>query len=274
MEHPLDDCRLKIARAKEQFDALHGEIVQFSKDKPYVVNIKVDPATGDEIFESSDPPKFPRRWGVIVGEIAHNSRSALDYLVSVLVKEAGREPNGDNAFPISKTKDRYLRKNKRGVSYRDRLLKGVPGPLKAKIDDLQPYHRKKLAYADCLMALAYLTNRDKHRELHPAYAWINTPTKAFALPTDDEYRNLTIRLMREGGFDVQAEFMHSGGTPARIVIYPDVKVQRPTGVEVVFGTDPSHLHGMDDLYGLVGYVEAIVESFSGDVGTGSVAAAA
>jgi hypothetical protein len=148
-------------------------------------------------------------------------------------------------------------------------LCGVSAPLKKRIDAMQPYYKRgDLAYADSLVALAYLTNRDKHRHLHPAYAWINMPTKAFAFPTDDEMRNLTIRLPREGGMDVQAEFKRgSGGTPARIVMYPNVQLQREPGVEVVFGTDPGKLHGLDDIRGLIGYVESIIESFSGDVGS-------
>lgn len=266
MDHPLEDCRLKVARAKEQFDSLHGKIADFAKANPYVINIEVDPETGDELFETSDPPAFPRPWGVLVGEIAHNCRSALDYLITVLVEEAGGESDGNNAFPISKTEGRYLEPNKRGRSYRDRLLRGVSEPLKKKIDALQPYQRGDLACADALLTLRYLADRDKHRKMHPAYAWINTPTKAFSFPTDDPYRNLKIRLPREGGFEVEAQFQRGrAGTPAEIVVYPDVKVQRPPGVEVVFGRDPGKLVGMDDLAGLIRYVDSIIESFDADI---------
>ncbi|MEA2331531.1 MAG: hypothetical protein QOH58_1669 [Thermoleophilaceae bacterium] len=264
MEHPLEDCRLKVARAKEQFNALHDEIVRFSEDNPYVVDVQVDPETGDEIFESAEPPRFPRRWATLVGEIAHNLRSSLDQLVAVFIREAGREPDGNNAFPISKTKDRYLVRNKRGLSYRDRLLRQVPNHIKQRIDALQPYQRGNLAYADALIALRHMSDRDKHREPQTAYAWITTPTKAFSFPTDDEMRNLKIRLPRKGGVDVQADFKRGRGKPAAIVVYPDVKVQREPGVEVVFGRDPDKLVGLDDLRGMIGYVETIIESFAAD----------
>jgi hypothetical protein len=265
VDHPLEDCRLKIARAKEEFDTLHTEIVKFANDKPYVINIHVDPKTGDEIIESAEPPRFPRSWATRVGVIAHNLHSALDHLVAAFVREAGREPDGNNAFPISKTKGRYLRKNKRGVTYRDRLLKNVPDHINRKIDQLQPYQRGDLAYADMLMALRHLSHGDKHRDAQAAYTWINAPTKAFSFPTDDEMSNLRIRLPAEGGVDVQADFKRGRtGRPAQLVIYPDVKVQRQPGVEVVFGTDPDKLHGMDDLAGLIQYVETIIESFDAD----------
>ena len=267
MDHPLDDCRLKIARAKEQFDSLHAEIVKFDKTNPYVLDCHVDPETGDETIKCAEPPSFPRRWGVIVSEIAQHLRSSLDYLVGVLIEEAGGKPNGDTAFPISKTKTRYLRKNKRGVTYRDRKLRGVPGPLKARIDGFQPFKRGDLAHADMLLALSDFANRDKHRSLRPAYAWINTPTRAFSFPTDDELKDLEIRVTGDGGFKIQTEFKHGFSKPLALVMYPNVKVQGPPGVEVVFGREdaPGEMLGMKDLRDLILYVESVVESFAGGV---------
>jgi hypothetical protein len=263
--HPLDDCRLKIARAKEQFDSLRLEIIEFDKANPYVLHIQVDPQSGDELLKCEQPPAFPRRWGVLVGELAHNLRSALDYLVGVLIREGGGEPDGNAAFPISKSKDRYFRKNKRGVTYRDRVLRGLSPEMKERIDALQPFQRGELAYADMLLGLADLSNRDKHRELRPAYAWITTPTRAVAFPTDDELSNLEILMPGNGGVSVKADFQRGTGRPMAVVVYPDVKVQRPPGVEVVFGSDPSKLLGLDDVVGLILYVETIVESFAGNV---------
>ncbi len=265
MDHPLDDCRTKVARAKEQFDSLRDEIVEFFKDNPYTASITVDPQTGDEVFEAKEPPRFPARWSTIFGEIAHNCRSALDYLITILVEEGGREPDGNNAFPITKSHAGYVRKDRRGITYRDKLLKGVPEPLKDKIDQFQPYNRGDLAHADSLLALKYLADRDKHRKPHPAYAWVNMPTKAFLFPMDTEYRNVTIRLPHEGGLQIQAEFRGMRRGQAGFVVYPDVKVQRPPGVEVVFGRDPSRVVGLDDLSNLIQYVEVVIESFAGDI---------
>lgn len=268
--HPLDDCRMKIARSKEQFDSLRTEIIEFDKANPYVLSIEVDPETGDEVLKCANPPAFPRRWAALIGELAHNLRSSLDYLIGVLVREAGGKPNGNTAFPISKSKNRYLRRNKRGVTYRDRVLRGLSSEMKKRIDALQPFNRGDLAYADMLLGLADLSNRDKHREPQPAYAWITTPTRAFSFPTDDEMRELEIRIPREGGFSMKADFKHGGGRPAAMVMYPDVKMQRPPGVEVVFGTGPSKLLGLDDIAALILYVEGIIESFAGDVKTTAV----
>ena len=269
MDHPLEDCRLKVARAKEQFNSLHDEISKFVKNNPCVIEIDVDPQTGDETIDVGQAPRFPRRWSPIVGEIAHNIRSSLDYLVGVLVREAGGEPNRHNAFPISKTESDYLRPGKGGITYRDSRLRGLPDNIKERIDALQPYKRGDLAHADALLVLRDLSDREKHRAPQTAYVWVNLPGRALSFPTDDEIGALKIRLPREGGFDVQAEFKRGrAGTPGRVVFYPQmrVNVEREPSVEVVFGRDdPSKLTGLQDLRDLFSYVDSIIESFSGDI---------
>jgi hypothetical protein len=266
VSHPLDDCRLKIARAKQQFDTLRDEIAGYFKDNPYVATIGLDPQTGDQIFEAPEPPHFKRSWGVNLGEIAHNCRSALDWLINVLVTESGGKPHDKTAFPISQTEDAYLRVVRRGgITYRDLLLCDISDSLKKRIDELQPYKRGDLAYADSLVALRYLTDRDKHRHLHPAYAWVNMPSTAFLIRCDTEVRNIRLRLPAKGGVDMQADFKGARRGDTGLVFYPKVQVKREPGVEVVFGTEPDRMHGLDDIRDLILYVESIIESFNGDV---------
>jgi len=269
VDHPLEDCRLKVARAKEQFNALHDEVAQLAKDEPCVVQFHVDPQTGDENIEIAQAPHFPRRWSPIVGEIAHSLRSSLDYLIGVLVREAGGEPHRDNAFPISMTEADYLRLGKGGMTYRDRRLRSLPDDIKERIDALQPYQRGDLARADPLLVLRDLSDREKHRAPQTAYVWVNVPGRAFSFPTDDEIGAIKIRLPREGGLDVQAEFKRGrAGTPGGIVFYPKMRmnVEREPSLEVVFGRDdPSNLTGLNDLRDLTGYVDSIIESFDADI---------
>jgi hypothetical protein len=267
VDHPLDNCRLKVARAKEQFDSLHDEIAQFAKNNPCPVEIKVDPQTGDELIEVPEPPVFPGRWGVIVGEITYGLRSSLDHLIGAFLRKAGREPHGDTAFPISKTRDRYLRKNNRGITHRDRVLRGVPEPLKQRVDSLQPYQRGDLAEDDPLFVLSQIANRDEHREPHPAYVWVMTPRGAFGFPGDVALKTIRVRLPKEGGREVQAEFK-TGATltdPPLKVHFPKVNMKRPTGVEPVFGGQRSRPLTLDDLRALIGYIDSLIESFAGDV---------
>jgi hypothetical protein len=262
--HPLDDCRLKIARAKEQFDALHQEISDFAKNNSDVFNIYVDTETGDEVLDCTEPPVFPRNWGIKVGELAHNLRSALDYLVNVLSAEGGGKPEG-NHFPIARTKGAYLRKDKRGRTMRAKAMPTVPETMRRRIDAYQPYTHGKLAYADALVALQHLTNQDKHNRLVPAYMYVTTPRQSFSFPCEEPIANFEIRMPRDGGFSVKAQFKGGRVLDRQIIMYPNVKMQRPTGVEVVFGRDPAKLVGLDDIRRVIVYVELIIESFCGDM---------
>jgi len=80
--HPLDGVRLKITRAKEQIDAFYKEVDMFWMYEPKPC--EVIPKSGSKkpnysyIFQVNRLP--PQEWGVVVGEITYNLRSALDHL--------------------------------------------------------------------------------------------------------------------------------------------------------------------------------------------------
>ncbi len=267
MDHLLDNCRLKIAGAKKQVDSLRDEIKEFAEDNPCTVNTEVDPETGDELVEVIDPPTFPGDWGITFGQIAYGTRSALDHLIGAFLRKAGREPHGDTAFPISKTESRYLRKNRRGVTYRDRLMRGVPDAFKERIDDLQPYKHGYPPEQDPLFVLSQVANRDEHRESYSAYVFVMTPRRAFGFPGDIELKRIAVRFTKKGRSEVEADF--KGGavltTPPLTIQFPHVNVKRPTGIEPVFGGQRSQPLTLDDMRGMVDYVDRIIESFAGDL---------
>jgi hypothetical protein len=106
----------------------------------------------------------PLIWGVMIGNIVHNLRSALDHLVWELVKANGEQPRsgpGGNQFPILDHKppagfDVAMRKSRlRGIHLWDRQ----------KIATMQPYRRPyHIPIANNpLLFLAGLSNTDKHR---------------------------------------------------------------------------------------------------------------
>ena len=64
---------------------------------------------------------------------------------------------------------------------------------------------------------------------------------------------------------MQADFKGGGRGDAGLVFYSKVQVKREPGVEVVFGTEPDRMHGLDDIRDLILYVESIIESFSADL---------
>src|SRR5438128_1457871 len=101
MEHPLDGCRAKLDRAEHHLDTLNAEMREFIETKTYdfvTTFSEVDQETMVTTLKELRP--IPATWGVAVGDIVHNTRSALDHLVYQLVVLAGAQPHNGHQFPI------------------------------------------------------------------------------------------------------------------------------------------------------------------------------
>jgi hypothetical protein len=143
-------------------------IPEYSEAHPYGLRIDTesDPTWRIGRIEIPDAPLT--EWGVIVGDFAHNLRSALDHLVYQLaiLNECDPEKMGTQ-FPIFTAEDDYLRVSFRGrrkgkLSSRDSQLWGVSDAHKAIIDGLQPFKADKPKIT-ALAVLNRMSNRDKHR---------------------------------------------------------------------------------------------------------------
>ena len=73
-----------------------------------------------------------------------------------------------------------------------------------------------------------------------------------------------IRVSQDGGISVEADFKTGRRRLPAVAVAADVKVKRPTSLEVVFGREIGKLIGLDDLRAQINYVDGIVESFAGD----------
>lgn len=169
---------LKLDRADHHLKELDGHIRRFSNGHPYEA---VD--TGSRKgkvrryklrFTDQPDPMFP----VIVGDVIHNVRSALDHLVVANVPNNRRSKAG---FPIFTTRpfddQGDLLDNEVGEAWA-KLTKGLIPIHRAIIEHLQPYqpadqevidfcnqhglHPKELAG---LALLSKFDNADKHRRL-------------------------------------------------------------------------------------------------------------
>lgn len=101
--HRLDGPRLKIRRAYHELDVLTGAELKFRNDADYqVVRAEFNPKTGEYAYRARVNIVPDLDWGVSIGEIAHNLRSALDGLVwqLALLKTKGKAPAGNTQFPI------------------------------------------------------------------------------------------------------------------------------------------------------------------------------
>lgn len=166
--HPLDGTKLKIVRAKEQIDFLYQEIHLFftGEPKPYEVitesNSK-EPSYRVRLKKNRPPP---REWGVLVGEIAYNLRSALDHLAWQLALLTTPTPSSRTEFPIFNDAIKF-RDSSTGARPK---IQNTPIAAQAVIESLQPYHSGDWPPVISLWWLHEINRIDKHREIIPCFA--------------------------------------------------------------------------------------------------------
>jgi hypothetical protein len=159
LRKPLDDCFERVSRAGEHLadlereirDSIHAQIDDFIIEHevnplrfpfPYLVKAR----RGNETH-------FGMRIPILIGEIAYNLKSALDYLVYKLARlDSGSEQEGTQFPIVSAQKD--------WPSNVRRRLKGLNDPHIARIEGLQPYNG-----IDWTGRLRDINNPDKHRHL-------------------------------------------------------------------------------------------------------------
>lgn len=167
MSHSYVSCWEKVKRSNEQIADLNREIDAFLDEPPYGASrviYDIDSERFQELSKLHHGREIPLRFSVLVGEIVHNLRSALDHLAFQLVKAAGNRPTRKTAFPLF-TKDPTG--DKKATTSYDSSVEGMSLRAKALINRLQPYQpSRESTEGDPLAILSRLSNRDKHRELN------------------------------------------------------------------------------------------------------------
>jgi hypothetical protein len=141
---------------------------EFIESDRYGHRVEFDPDTMELVVSALVREPCPLEWGVLVGEILHNLRSALDHLVwELVILETGEAPKPrkpgsttKTGFPIFETPGGY--DGDRGERL---MLHGVGAPARALIRSEQPFHTGE-DVASPLWHLHVLSNFDKHRTLH------------------------------------------------------------------------------------------------------------
>lgn len=157
---PLAGPRDKVARAREHLDTLEAAINQFLASKPYGTPHEFDAKSGLYLFKLEVRRDFPIRWGIIVGELLYDLRSALDQLLFQLFP--GGRPK-QPIFPIYDDEIDYLFHSRR-------VLKGIAPEAQDLIQAFQPYHAGDGAQDHTLFVLNAVRNADTHRVVHASYA--------------------------------------------------------------------------------------------------------
>ena len=173
--HPLTGPRLPFARSKEHVNRLREDIFGGfieSDPAPYEVVTEFDPKSGEGAFRVRVIKEPNVRWGIVIGEIGHNLRAALDGLAWQLALLEHTEPFPRTGFPIyilgrTKRKDRggNLLPHFWGTRHGRRLLTDVPKRFWARIEAAQPYKRGNGGRLNPLFLVHEMNNTDKHKLL-------------------------------------------------------------------------------------------------------------
>jgi hypothetical protein len=253
MTNRLAGCQAKIKRAGLHLKMLNTEMQAWIDSHPYRFVTEVDPETGEGVVvvraEKADEQP-PLDWGVTVGDIAHNLRSALDHLVCQLAMLDGADC-GATQFPICDTPEAWA------AEMWKKRLKGLDLRHQTRIKRIQPYHRRKPGIH--LAVLRDLSNADKHRLINP----VNL-AMAFVPPTVDLPRDV---LQLEVKYKERVR-MEDGAEYARItnlVIRTGSQVQvkfSPT-YNILFGQEGEWEISRRSLYHLRDHVRRVVHRFAG-----------
>lgn len=195
----LAAIRTRIASAKSRLNDLEEEIDGFLSGKP-PYDVYVEPTDEVGIFAVRVRVRRnpPLEWGVAVGDVAHGLRSALNELVTQLVRAHGNEPRRSNQFPIFTDQRAYWGKQRgKKRSRRDESLAGVGPKSRKLIDGVQPFGRvPKSMHLDSFAQLQWLNNQDKHVELHPGFVKASKWGFGAKHPKDVPIPKMEIRLAR------------------------------------------------------------------------------
>ncbi len=183
MADPLQSARDKLARGDSHRAATRREVRRFFNRYPhptFKVNAEVDPRSltiGDiyrgRLVVDRGYPVAPISFASRFGDILHNYRSVLDHIAWQLVLHGSSWPLPDDwaearvQFPTYDTPDLFDKN----------VARRLPGASPAAID----YIRERYQYDtganptnNALLALAKLSNEDKHRSLHASVGVFKT----------------------------------------------------------------------------------------------------
>lgn len=172
----LRGLRLKRTRAWDEIHALQRDLTTFLEDPhPYVPRVHFNKETHTltvsvHVQKTADP-----MWGVRIGEIVHNLRSALDHAVWELYVLTNKQPpptRSKNQFPIFELQDGF---DKRG---RTEFLRGIRADAVDLIRTEQPFPKEEGGTGERdrspLWHLKVLSDIDKHRTLHVTGAMVES----------------------------------------------------------------------------------------------------
>ena len=215
-------AKMKLFRSKQLFDQFATQVASFMNQRPYRLEVVEDEVTGDTSFVIRGDATLPAEWSVIIGEIIHNLRAALDLLAVDLARENGnisRSAINETYFPVASDKANF---DTSGI----RKIRRLSASAQKIIADLLPYKGGN----DDLWKLHQLDILDKHVLLVPVVAasFLESFQIGLPAPPDGEDANVSVNVEVPGGEG--PVYPITDGTVL-------LKVSKPTNPDGVFHLD-------------------------------------
>jgi hypothetical protein len=164
----LRSAWVKWARGVEHQKAFAREMREFDLDNSY------EYAQWDNYRNLGDDPlvrfywtlrvkkPYPERWSLLLGDVVTDFRAALDHAMydAVLAHSGAPERPQDIEFPIYPTNAKGFRDRKR------KLAPLIALEVWEMVEMIQPFHGGDVAHTSPLEILRWLSNVDKHRQVH------------------------------------------------------------------------------------------------------------
>lgn len=263
--NPLHGAYLKAARAAEHLRGLSEETQAWIDRGPFTTPSTID-TEGWQVIHLSVKEPAPLRLGVIVGDVLHNARSALDHTAWELVLRAGGNPGRHTGFPLFTVKADWIASVISPSEGRRSPLEGVSDEAFDLVEKLQPLHdgARDVAEQNPLALLKWANDRDKHRTLHIAYTFLSD--------AGDEKPSIGVTFSRpeiitkmESETDLRAgQRLEDGMRLGRIRVYERADVEYLPGDEGVLNIPIGVLFGQDERFisyrDLSAMVDAVIET--------------
>jgi len=165
MLHPLEGIRERLKRADENIQNLDIEIKRFLDERGHREVVIRDPKSIQEFRDFWARQEIPPRFSVLISEILHAYRAALDNLIWELLRQAGHAPRNPNVIEFPIFRDRLTAPDK--LAAFNRKIEGVGDTARTLIESLQPYNAVSQWEGPhhALLVLHDMNRFDKHREL-------------------------------------------------------------------------------------------------------------
>lgn len=160
----------KLSWSAQHLHALDIEIKDFIKQHPFTARGEQDGDSRRFRILADKYPLLPSHWPLMVGDVIHNMRSALDQVIWALTMKSPKQPNNQQArtvlFPVCETSGQYWGEmSNKGNGQRARCAGWIGADALAIVDRVQPYHLGDAAPEHPLAILATYSNSDKHRRI-------------------------------------------------------------------------------------------------------------